>query len=743
MADAITKELEPMKTILIESLCEFLETGERAVNTNNEYVKWNMRINELADRVSNSHLLYDYYIKTIQDYTINVVKNDLIKLQGEKLLSRFAWRWENHKILVFYIRRIFSYLDRYHVKDFKKATLTQAGLNIFKKEVFDEVSDLVRIALINEITKERESIAIDRDRLKKCLFCFVQMGLSNAEIVKVQESSEKRDRLVWKGNPDLKYYETIFEKTFLEDTRIFFATKSSLYITSLSCPEFLNKAKLIIEQEEERADKLFEPSTKPKLMNYIIDELVANNAQSLADMEGTGCLEMFKHDKRGELRIMFLLFKKRENTLENITSKMGPYIISRGSSIVENQELQQDAIAYTKRLLDFKNEIDSLLEYAFENHHLFQRCRDIAFQDFMNKCPFSAPYIASYCDNEMRKGIKGVSEADIEQRMINIVKLFSCLHDRDIFIRNYTRFLAKRLLDGTSLSDDAEQSMIAKLKVECGSTTVSKIANMYQDIAISAETMAEFKKLSHKGMPQGVALNVQVLRSGCWPEQSTEACMIPPELADCSRTFQIFYVNKHQGRNITWLLGFGQLELITLFASKTFTLIMNPFQAAIVLMFNKGSSYTVSQIREATKLSENTLKANLIMFFNPKNKLFNKESKGKTLEDSETITLNEKFSSPTIRCDFTPKKVKKIEASSKEDEQAISAERKNILDSVIVRIAKARRVIKHQELITEVIRQVGLFRPQPPMIKAQIESLIQREFLARDQNDRTTYNYIP
>jgi len=219
--------------------------------------------------------------------------------------------------------------------------------------------------------------------------------------------------------------------------------------------------------------------------------------------------------------------------------------------------------------------------------------------------------------------------------------------------------------------------------------------------------------------------------------------MIPPELADCSRAFQAFYVNKHQGRNLTWLLGFGQLELITLFASKTFTLIMNPFQAAIILMFNRGNSYTVSQIREATKLSEKTLKANLIMFFNPKNKLFNKESKGKTLEDSEMITLNERFSSPTIRCDFTPKKVKKVEASSKEDEQAISAERKNILDSVIVRIAKARRVIKHQELITEVIRQVNLFRPQPPMIKAQIESLIQREFLARDQNDRTTYNYIP
>jgi len=160
-------------------------------------------------------------------------------------------------------------------------------------------------------------------------------------------------------------------------------------------------------------------------------------------------------------------------------------------------------------------------------------------------------------------------------------------------------------------------------------------------------------------------------------------------------------------------------------------------------MFNQGNAYTVRAIKETTRLSEKTLKANLIMFFNPKNKLLNKESKGKTLDDDEMITINDKFVSQTIRIDYMPKKVKKAEVTNKEDEQAINAERKNILDSVIVRIAKARRVIKHQELIAEVIRQVNLFRPQPPMIKAQIESLIQREFLSRDENDRSTYNYIP
>jgi len=56
---------------------------------------------------------------------------------------------------------------------------------------------------------------------------------------------------------------------------------------------------------------------------------------------------------------------------------------------------------------------------------------------------------------------------------------------------------------------------------------------------------------------------------------------------------------------------------------------------------------------------------------------------------------------------------------------------------------KSRKTLRHQELITEAMRQVNHFKPQPPMIKGQIESLIQREFIKRDEEDRNIYIYIP
>ena len=60
--------------------------------------------------------------------------------------------------------------------------------------------------------------------------------------------------------------------------------------------------------------------------------------------------------------------------------------------------------------------------------------------------------------------------------------MFCCLHGRDTFVASYTNLLAERLLNKTSVSKDAENSMIQMLQVECGHNTVSKIKTMFEDM---------------------------------------------------------------------------------------------------------------------------------------------------------------------------------------------------------------------------------------------------------------------
>lgn len=111
----------------------------------------------------------------------------------------------------------------------------------------------------------------------------------------------------------------------------------------------------------------------------------------------------------------------------------------------------------------------------------------------MNKCQFTPHYIAAYCDNEFKKGLKGINEAETNARLDAIIRLFCCLHGRDVFIKAYTKHLSTRLLNKSSLSKDAEELMLQKLKVECGHNTVNKLSQMFTDMNLSKDLMNEFK----------------------------------------------------------------------------------------------------------------------------------------------------------------------------------------------------------------------------------------------------------
>jgi hypothetical protein len=49
-----------------------------------------------------------------------------------------------------------------------------------------------------------------------------------------------------------------------------------------------------------------------------------------------------------------------------------------------------------------------------------------------------------------------------------VMMLFRYLQEKDVFEKYYKQHLAKRLMSGRAASDDAERSLLAKLKTECG-----------------------------------------------------------------------------------------------------------------------------------------------------------------------------------------------------------------------------------------------------------------------------------
>jgi len=86
---------------------------------------------------------------------------------------------------------------------------------------------------------------------------------------------------------------------------------------------------------------------------------------------------------------------------------------------------------------------------------------------------------------------------------------------------------------------------------------------------------------------------------------------------------------------------------------------------------------------------------------------------------------------------------KESEPQQQETQKKIEEDRKHMIEAAVVRIMKARKTMQHAQLVVEVTKQLqSRFRPNPLFIKKRIESLIDREYLERSQQDRKTYNYL-
>ena len=123
----------------------------------------------------------------------------------------------------------------------------------------------------------------------------------------------------------------------------------------------------------------------------------------------------------------------------------------------------------------------------------FQKTRDLTFIAFMDKFIKTPDFLALYLDNCFKKEFKSMPEENVDFLLNKMTELFCCLQGRDSFIHKYSDLLAQRLLNRSSVSDQAEEKMINKLAVECGHNVVNKIKVMFEDMNNSQVVIKEYK----------------------------------------------------------------------------------------------------------------------------------------------------------------------------------------------------------------------------------------------------------
>lgn len=173
-------------------------------------------------------------------------------------------------------------------------------------------------------------------------------------------------------------------------------------------------------------------------------------------------------------------------------------------------------------------------------------------------------------------------------------------------------------------------------------------------------------------------------------------------MKDLTLKFEQFYKHKYQNRNLTWLFHHGSLELRPVYiTTKNYTLVTNCYQAVLLLLFNKHSELTYTQVKEYTSIPEGELNNALVYLCNPKQKILDKENMKKPqFAENEKISVAQNFSNPNMKVNFIPAQTHKKKTAEKNegekiDDKEIRLERQNIIDAVIVRIMKARKTEKH------------------------------------------------
>jgi len=249
-------------------------------------------------------------------------------------------------------------------------------------------------------------------------------------------------------------------------------------------------------------------------------------------------------------------------------------------------------------------------------------------------------------------------------------------------------------------------------------------------------------------------LNVQVLTTGFWPFQQQNGCILPINIQQKCDLFQNFYCNSYSGRKLRFDNTRGSAELKVKFKNGDKTLVVHTYAMCVLLLYNNKDTYTYKDIKKLTGLQSIQLEKYILALAHPKIYILKKKPNKKLLSDNDTFTFNDNYKNQRLKIQIgvldNKKQSSKINNNLNTNNnnkrnipQHIIETRKNRVEAAIVRIMKTRKKLSHSNLMIEVVHQLkSRFNPEPSFIKQRIASLIEREYLERDINDRKIYHYL-
>lgn len=564
-----------------------------------------------------AHLLGEDLYKNLKHYLkghLDGIYERSTSHSDEALLTFYIKEWTRYTTAAKYTNHLFRYLNRHWVKreidEGKKDIYDVYTLHLvqWKDELFMKVHENVMSAVLKMVEKQRNGETIEQGQIKSVVDSFVSLGLDESDSTK----------------STLDVYRFYFEKPFLAATSSFYELESKQFTSENSVVEYMKKAEARLEEEKARVSMYLHPDIMTPLMKTCLEVLVAAHSNLLRE-EFQRLLDI---DRQEDLARMYRLLQRITGGLDPLRTRFEAHVRKAGEEAVERVVSDGENLEpkiYVDALLAVHSRYASLVNEAFGGESEFVRSLDSACKEFVNRnkvCKTgstkSPELLAKYTDNLLKKSAKNAEEADLEMMLIQIMTVFKFIEDKDVFQKFYSRMLAKRLVHTSSASDEAEVSMIGKLKEACGFEYTNKLQRMFQDIQTSKDLNTAYKQESElKGYDLKKAVDSQyyILGTGFWPLQPPNTAFYPPqEVVKTYEHFQKYYFEKHSGRKLTWLWQLCKGEMKANYVKNTkvpYTFQVSTYQMAILLLFNDSETVTYDDMDKATALTADWLDPSL------------------------------------------------------------------------------------------------------------------------------------
>lgn len=735
---------------------------------------------------------------------------------GEKFLKGLRDTWEDHNMSMNMTADILMYLDRGYIQqELHRVPIFSTTIALFRDNILRSclnknsqslVVDILIAVMLDQIDMEREGDIIDRNLIRSC-----------SRMLSSLYEAEDENELT-------KLYLTLFEPRFLQNSQDFYSRECQELLHVADACRWLRHTQKRLEEEKDRCGTTIEPETGTKVTSVIDQQLIMKNLDEFLNMEGSGLRWMVDNEKSEELSILYNLVVRVDKNMTSLQAILQKRVIELGLDIekalqntdfsvppegeegaVEKGEKpkalpaasQQTAAAikWVDDVLNLRDKFDTMCTNCFGSNLLIQTALGKSFSEFINLFARSSEYVSLFIDENMKKGIRGKSELEIDAILDKAIILVRYLQDKDLFQTYYQRHLARRLLHSKSESHDVENQLILKMRQEFGQQFTSKLEGMFRDLVTSAELTTEYRnhvRTSGDGTRK-TELNINVLTMNYWPqdvmgrtaqigEGSRITCNYPPEIERLQTSFEQFYLSSRNGRKLTWIGTTGSADVRCTFPAipgksgalaKERRYEMNvPTYAMVVMMLFNGlpddEQLSFEEIQAKTAISTADLMRTLTAIaVAPKSRVLLKDPLTKSIKSSDKFSFNSGFQSKTVRIKAPIiNAVSKVEDASERSatEEKNNETRAHIIDAAIVRIMKyvaavysefeiftndctcrSRKELSHTQLVSEVLSQLAArFKPEVPFIKRRIEDLISRDYLERpDEEDAPgVYRYV-